>query len=421
MFPSLEFLILLFQDKRTNKNDKKIMKQKNKISNQLQPTRNIVPKSLAKTKNDVLIWKNAVAMAGNVDNPKTYPYYNLVADMMLDAHTTSQIQNRKLRTLSANFNVKNTNGETNDELTDELQKSVWFAQIIEHILDSEYFGYTLIEFNRTDDETLPGTLPKLNVHLLPRQNVIPHKGIILKDYQDDKGLDYLNATEYGTWLLDFGEKSDLGLINKAIPHILFSRFAQSCWSELCEIYGIPPRVMKTNTRDRAALSRAEKMMTDMGAAAWFIIDESEHFEWASNGVPTTGEVYNGLIGLCRDNISVLISGAIIGQDTKFGSRGKEQTAQEMLQNLVDADQTMVEQYMNNKVFPALYKIGILPLEGLRFEFDKVEDLSELFDRTIKLLPYKKINNNWIKDKFGVEVEGEQDTPLDNKLSLDFFA
>lgn len=167
--------------------------------------------------------------------------------------------------------------------------------------------------------------------------------------------------------------------------------------------------MKTNTRDNNALRRAEKMMTDMGAAAWFIIDESEQFEWANTGVPSTGEVYNGLIGLCRDNISVLISGAIIGQDTKFGSRGKEQSAQDMLQSLVDADQTMVEQYMNDKILAALYKIGVLPTEGLRFQYDQAEDLSELFDRTIKLLPYKKINNDWIKTKFGVEVEEDKES------------
>ncbi len=281
-------------------------------------------------------------------------------------------------------------------------------------------GYTLIELNRKENEELSaGELSTPLITLVPRQNVIPQKGIILKDYTDEKGLDYINAPEYGTWLLDFGTVGDLGLINKAIPHILFSRFAQSCWSELCEIYGIPPRVMKTNTRDRAALNRAEKMMTDMGAAAWFIIDESETFEWASNGVPSTGEVYNGLIKLCRDNISLLISGAIIGQDTKYGSKGKEESSQETLQDLVNADQTLVEQYMNEKVLSALYAIGVLPEDGLIFQYDQVEDLSELWKRTVDLMPYKNIPDEWIKDKFGVEVQGDRAANSQN-LGLDFF-
>ena len=381
--------------------------------NSLQPTRNIVPKAMARTRADVLIWKSALAMAENIDNPKLYPYYNLVKDMLLDAHTTSQIKNRKLKTLSANFSIKKANGETHAELTSQLQKSVWFGDIIGHILDSEYFGYTLIEFNRGDDNSV-------EVALIPRQNVIPQKGIVLKDYTDDRGLDYMNASEYGTWLLDFGKSGDLGLINQAIPHILFSRFAQSCWSELCEIYGIPPRVMKTNTRDRQAIARAEKMMTDMGAAAWFIIDETEQFEWATNGVPATGEVYDGLINRCENSISLLISGAIIGQDTKYGSRGKEMSSQDILQDLVDADQTMVEQYMNDKVLPALYAIGVLPEEGLSLVYDQAEDLGELWTRTKEILPYKEVSDDWIKEKFGIEVTGNKAPTTPQKLSLDFF-
>ena len=384
-----------------------------KGGNSLQPTRNIVPKAMARTRADVLTWKSALAMAENIDNPKLYPYYNLVKDMLLDAHTTSQIKNRKLKTLSANFSIKKANGETHPELTSQLQKSVWFGDIIGHILDSEYFGYTLIEFNR-------GDVNSVEVALIPRQNVIPQKGIVLKDYTDDRGLDYMNASEYGTWLLDFGKSGDLGLINQAIPHILFSRFAQSCWSELCEIYGIPPRVMKTNTRDRQAIARAEKMMTDMGAAAWFIIDETEQFEWATNGVPATGEVYDGLINRCENSISLLISGAIIGQDTKYGSRGKEMSSQDILQDLVDADQTMVEQYMNDKVLPALYAIGVLPEEGLSLVYDQVEDLGELWTRTKEILPYKEVPDDWIKEKFGIEVIGNKAPTTPQKLSLDFF-
>lgn len=385
-----------------------------KGGNSLQPTRNIVPKAMARTRADVLTWKSALAMAENIDNPKLYPYYNLVKDMLLDAHTTSQIKNRKLKTLSANFSIKKANGETHTELTSQLQKSVWFGDIIGYILDSEYFGYTLIELNRQVAAVGNDGVPfsDVEVTLVPRQNVIPQKGIILKDYTDDKGLDYLNASEYGTWLLDFGGVGDLGLINKAIPHILFSRFAQSCWSELCEIYGIPPRVMKTNTRDRQALNRAERMMTDMGAAAWFIIDETEQFEWATSGVPSTGEVYDGLIKLCRDNISLLISGAIIGQDTKYGSKGKEVSSQDMLQALVDADQTMVEQYMNDKVLPALYAIGVLPEEGLSLVYDQAEDLGELWTRTKEILPYKEVSDDWIKEKFGIEVIGNK-APVSN--------
>lgn len=400
-----------------NKKKKKLNK-----GNRLQITRNIKAKSIAKTRSDVMVWKNALSMAQNVENPKMFPYYNLVADMLLDAHTISQIQNRKLKTISANFSIKKANGDTHDDLTHQLQKSVWLNDIINHILDARFFGYTLLELNRKENEEIAtGQLPTPLISLIPRQNVIPQKGIIVKDYSDDKGIDYLNATEYSTWLLDFGKVGDLGIVNKAVPHILFSRFAQSCWSELCEIYGIPPRVMHTNTQDPNALRRAEQMMTDMGAAAWFIIDETEKFEFAQSATSANGQVYDGLIKLCRDNISLLFSGAIIGQDTKHGSKGKEQSSQDVLEDLVNADQRTVEQYMNDKVLPALYRIGILPEDGLTLIYDQVEDIGELWNRTRDLLPYSTIDNEWIKTKFGIEVTGDrQQQQQSNNLSLDFF-
>lgn len=330
--------------------------------------------------------------------------------MLLDAHATSQINNRKLKTLSADFNIKNQNAELLPELTWQLKNTPWLHEIIGYIIDSIFYGYTLIELDLTTS---------LDVKHIPRQNVIASKGLIVYDYNQSKSLDFVNTPQYGTWLLDFGAPNDIGLINKAIPHILFSRFAQSCWSELCEIYGIPPRVMKTNTQDPSALRRAEKMMADMGAAAWFIIDETENFEFAPTSAGTNGEVYSNLIHLCRDNISLLFSGAVLGQDTKFGSRSKEQSAQQLLQELVNADQTFVEQTITQKVFPALYKIGVLGQPDLQFTFDQTEDVSELWKRTIEILPYKEIDNNWIKDKFGIEVTQNKNQEQSH-LSLDFF-
>ncbi len=390
--------------KKTKKN------KQNKKKKQIQIFRDIKPKALAKTRYDVMTWKNALSLARNIDSPKMFPYYNLVSDVMLDAHATSQVQNRRLKTLSSKFSIKTSDGSLHEDATQQLQKSVWFNKIIQYMIDSVFFGYTLIELNTDADNNV-------SVSLIPRQNVIPQKGIVVKDYTEDKGIDYINAKEYGTWLLDFGH--DLGLVNKAIPHILFSRFAQSCWPELCEIYGIPPRVMRTNTQNPSALQRAERMMSDLGAAAWFIIDETENLEFAQSGSQVTGQVYEGLIKLCRDNISLLFSGAIIGQDTKHGSRAKEQNSQDVLQNLVNADREMVEQYMNQKVLPALFSIGVLPQDNLTFVYDQVEDIDELWTRTKEILPYKKINDEWIKNKFGIEVEGDN-TPQKNNFSLDFF-
>ena len=367
-------------------------------------------KSISRIRQDVKSWNNYLAIAQS-EEPKMWPLQLLFNDIFLDAHLASQIENRKQQVFSAGFSLKTAKGEVDEEQTKFLSNLKSYRDLTNQILDSIYFGYSLVELNlnKTDFGD------RLDVISLPRTNIVPQLGRFLTDYSDDsKFIIYREMPEFGTWILEFNT-GGLGLLNKAVPNVLFKRFAQSCWSELCEIYGIPPRVLTTNTQDTVLLNRAEQMMKDMGAAAWFIIDETEKFEWAQ-GVSTNGDVYNNLITLCRNEISLLISGAVIGQDTVNGNRSKEEVSQDMLWQLVQSDMKMVESYWNSTIIPALIKIGILKGE-VHFEFDPSEDLDQLFKFTQGLLPFKEIDNNWLKEKFGVEVTGDK-SPLSNGLKAD---
>jgi phage gp29-like protein len=355
----------------------------------------IIPKSLSRTRQDIASWKTALKQADNVDLPKRVLLHKLYKDIMLDALLSSQIANRRIITTSASFTLKKD--DKIDEQTTAMLKSLpWFAEVMGYILDTQLSGTALIEFVTDKNGALKPVL-------IPKQNIIPEKGIILLDETETYGIDYRNVKEYGSWLLEVGKLDDLGLLNSAIPHILMKRFAQSCWSELCEIYGIPPRVMKTNTQDPAMLDRAEMMMRDMGAAAWFIIDETEHFEFAK-GADTNGDVYNNLIRLCNNEISLLISGAVIGQDTKNGNESKEKVSIEQLKRLAESDRYLVQAYINSIILPGLYKIGLIP-DGLEFCFDPQEDVGDLYTRTIGLMPFMEVDPEWVKTKFGIEITG----------------
>ena len=237
------------------------------------------------------------------------------------------------------------------------------------------------------------------VTLLPRQNVIPEKGMLLFREDDSKGLQYREVREFGNFILEFGKDHDYGLLNKAVPHVLFMRFAQSCWSELCEIYGIPPRFMKTDTQDPAMLDRAEAMLRDMGAAAYFIIDRTEEFQFAK-GADTNGDVYNNLIALCKEAVSVLVNGAVIGQDTVNGNRSKEESSIRLFEKLVMADRKMLAGYWNSTVIPALVYIGVLPA-GSVFSWQQQEDIEKLWAMVVQLLQFKDVPNDWIEEKFGI--------------------
>jgi len=370
----------------------------------------IVPKAISQIRNDIATWKSALKQAQSIVYPKRIRLHNIYYDVAMDALLTSQIENRILKTLGADFVLKDKEGNVDEESTALLKSSKIYYDFVRAILDSIFRGSTVVEL--TSDKN------GLTLSMIPHKNIIPETGTLLIDETDVNGIDYRNIREFNVWLYEFGEPKDYGLMNKAIPHVLFKRFAQSCWSELCEIYGIPPRVMKTNTQDPAMLARGEQMMRDMGAAAFFIIDDSESFEWAKS-VDTNGDVYGNLIRLCYNEISLLICGAIIGQDTKNGNESKETISIGMFQDKINSDKMLVESHFNRNILNGLYLIGFLP-EGLTFQFTPQEDITKLWGMTKDAMAFFNIDPDWIKDKFGIAVLSPKVNQIPAQLSS-FFA
>lgn len=357
------------------------------------------PKSVSRTRQDIKTWNNALNMARLAEHPQNWALQLIYDECDLDGLITSQWNNRKNQIFSSAFSLKNASGDIDEEQTKILKKHPLYRKLSNAALDSIMFGYNVGEFKF---KKVAGEM-KLRFDLIPRYNVVPQTGLFYPEYGDpSRFIKYREIPEFGTWVLEFNSEN-LGLMNKLVPMALLTRFTEASWSELGEIYGIPPRVMKTNTQDATMLKRAEAMMRDMGSAAWFIIDETEEFEFAK-GVSTNGDVYNNFLKHCGAKICNMISGGMIGQDTQNGARAKDEVSMEMLWLLVQSDMAMLEEEWNETIIPALVKHGVLP-EGLSFEFDETEDIAQLWKFVQGLLPFFDIDPEWIKDKFGIEIIG----------------
>ena len=190
--------------------------------------------------------------------------------------------------------------KVDESQTQILDKYKHLDTILNHALDAIYYGNTLIEFTQDNNKEWVPTL-------IPRQHVIHQIGLFVKQVSDTSGISYRLLPQYGHTLIEATNNDHLGILNKAVPHVIYKRFAQSCYSEFCEIFGMPPRIGKTNTQDPVMLRRMETMFREMGSAPYAVLDSSETLEWgqASNG---KGEVYQGLIAICNQEIGVLISG-----------------------------------------------------------------------------------------------------------------
>lgn len=85
-------------------------------------------------------------------------------------------------------------------------------------------------------------------------------------------------------------------------------------------------------------------------------------------------------------------------------------------NLTAADKVMVENYCNSVIIPALVRIGYLP-DGLVFTYDKEEDPEKLWKMITEVLPYKDVPNDYIKNKFGIDVVDKPTLGLSSSANI----
>ena len=342
--------------------------------------------------------ERARQQATSSSEPKQVLLQRLFDEIMIDALMTSQISVLRVgKSQGAEFELK-ANGKKDDEQTQKLKDSGLYENLVKLIIEAQFYNHSLVEFSYDGDD--------LSAELIPRANVSPEVGKFYPDIQDSATIDYRDLPEFKKWIVEvYPCKRDLGLLNKAVPYVLIKKFAMSCWSELCEIFGIPPRVMKTNTTDDDMLERADMMMKEIGSAAYFIIDTTEEFEFAQ-GVATNGDVYKNLISTCDQQLSLLNLAAVLGQDTENGNRSKEESSSKLMEAVVKADKRLIESTFNKTILPALASIGFLN-PGLRLEITKEVDLEKLWKMTYEASQNYEVDPEWIRDTFGIAVIGKK--------------
>lgn len=361
--------------------------------------RRVIKRQESVTRKDIADWKRARLQATSTYEPKQVLLQRLFSEVIDDALMTSQVSVLRIgKSQGAEFELK-MNGRKDEAETQKFKDSGLYEDLVELIVEAQFFNHSLIEF----DYDPAGTVV---ADLVPRENVSPEVGKFYPDAEGSETVDYRLLPEFGRWLVEiYPRKRDLGLLNKAVPYVLIKKFALSCWSELCEIFGIPPRVMKTNTTDDEMLERAETMMREIGSAAYFIIDTTEDFEFAQ-GVATNGDVYKNLISTCDQQLSLLNLAAVLGQDTENGNRSKEESSAKLMEAVVKADKRLIESSFNRKILPALAAIGFLK-PGLRLEITKEVDLEKLWKMTYEASQNYDVDPEWIRDTFGIAVIGKK--------------
>lgn len=273
------------------------------------------------TKKDISFWRQAWQMALNPDNPQRFRLYDIYRDAMVDNHLTGCISQRKNFVKRKTFKIADKSGKEKPELT-EMFESPWFKDFVDFALDSLFYGHSLVQFN---DLTVSGGHPAFgSCVLVPRRNVIPEYGVVVREVGDDphRGISYRNGV-FASSCVEIGKPDNLGLLLDLTPQCISKKNMLAYWDMFGEIFGMPIRIGKTASRDQKEIDKTEHFLKELGAAGWALFPEGTELEIKETTRGDAFNVYDRRIDRCNSEISKAVLGQTMTIDNGSSSRWAE--------------------------------------------------------------------------------------------------
>ena len=363
---------------------------------------------------DMRTWRYGVDSYDNLQLHDRNIIHRIYRQVMIDPHLTSQWNTRLNKTIDKQFQVQDANGNEREDLT-ELIKQPWLFDLIKGILDSQLYGFSLIEFGPVDNKTFCDykndqgkQQPAINV--IDRDYVKPEFGIIVKNWSDIQGLDYTDA-QFQNQLLFVGKIHDGGILFNAAKYILFKDNCLANWSEFAEVFGMPIRVGKT-TAEGDERARFLQTMKTIGANGYGIIDPEDTLEYISQGFTDSWQVYNNLIAYCDSQVSKLIFGQDVISNNTGHVIGK---VGENISNLYgETDAKLIASILTNECFAKWTALGLGDFTGCKFTWDTSEkvDLPTQMDIALKATQAtgKLLDVEFAEEQFGLKFSDQDLNP-----------
>lgn len=358
----------------------------------------ITEQQMFRARQDISKWRLALTFAEQTLTPNRIELIRIYQDIILDSHLSAVIQTRKINVLGKSYNIKKENGDIDEEAT-ETFRSAWFRKFTDLALDSLFWGTTLIEFGDIVDNLLT------DVELIKYENLNPEKQIVKKNiFSSEDGASYVNPP-FSKWNVEVLEQERFGLLNKCVPLIIWKKAALGAWSIRADIFGMPLRIGKTDTRNEESRGKMIEMMQNMDKATWGVFDESDSVEFVETSSGTAGHnIYKDLANQMNSEISKLILGQTGTTDEKAFS-GSAEVHERVSFEYTKSDMVWFAHLVNDVLIPKMIALECMP-KGSVFGFDTKEILSAKAQLEVDkvLLQFYNIPEDVIEERYNTEVE-----------------
>lgn len=183
----------------------------------------------------------------------------------------------------------------------------------------------------------------------------------------------------------------------------------SFWDMFGEIFGMPLRVATTTSRDPKEYDRIERMLRDMGAAAYGLFPEGTTVDLKESTRADAFNVYDKRIDRCNSEISKGILTVTMTMEDG-ASLSQSEVHRKMLENLIQKDADLIRDLVNWQLIPRMIRHGF-PLKGFRFAWDESVDYTPeqqvAYERL--LLEHYEVEPKYFIDKYNIPLKRKKDT------------
>lgn len=372
----------------------------------------------ALTQKDMRSWRQAWQQAINIESPHRERLYDIYRDVEVDLHLSGCVDQRKGFVQKKSFKMVDVKGKRDDVAT-QLLEAAWFKDMVGYILDSRYWGHSLIQLG--DVLTVDGEMRYTGVELVNRKHVIQEYGVIVREQGDEwqTGIPYREGP-MADWVVEAGKPHDLGLFLKAATQTIPKKNMLAYWDQFGEIFGMPIRVAKTTARDPKDRSQIENMLSSMGAAAWGLFPDGTDIDIKETTRGDAFNVYDKRIDRANSELSKGILNQTMTIDNG-SSLSQSEVHLEVFENVVEKDADLVKDIVNDQLLPRMVRHGF-PVKGLHFEWDDSIDYTpeQQLEYEKMILDRFEVDPKYLIDKYGVPIIGEKKQPEQAALARPFF-
>jgi hypothetical protein len=328
------------------------------------------------------------------------------ACLQQDAHLASVLETLYSQIIGERYMlaVQNEKGKyiKDVEETKKIQ-GTQFIKLIKGIVESNFFGYSLIEMLPEIDHRT-GKLKEIN--LVERRNVLPdQKRVVLRQSLWSPGWN-IESTQYADNYILINSGT-LGLFSATTPLILAKKFTVANYVNFAHTYGQPIIHGKTDSEMPQDRKRLANSIANAAQKKVIVTGLNDEVDIKTFTMSNSEKIYTGLIGMSNAEVSNLILGSesMAGETQSYV--GSTKAHQDIFRDRIDVYREYVENHMNEEVIPRLVKMGYLK-PGREFKYSNRLEMSnkDKIDLYTFLTKNYRVPEEEIEKEFGVCV-GEQ--------------